>query len=192
MDSTTTMSKWVGVSIPQSMDHANAKEKRFNLWAEKVSYVKYLDMEMRWIAGSENDFADLLSRLAEQIGKAVRERDEEPRVHWSSCDAEDGVEWGTPRVHNMSRMLKVEEKKEHNDAPRGYEAVHLSMSKEEWTSVAEAYYDDMSMIQSVKVSDIYRCTCNGGTGVSAEIRMRVQPWIGRRYFQCSLRDQTGR
>ena len=143
MDSTTTMSKWVGVSIPQSMDHANAKEKRFNSWAVKVSYVKYMDMEMRWIAGSGNDFADLLSRLAEQIGKAVRERDEEPRVHWSSCDAKDGVEWGTPRVHNMRRMLKVEEKKEHDDASRGYEAVHFSMSKEEWTSVAEAYYDGM-------------------------------------------------
>ena len=56
------------------------------------------------------------------------------------------------------------------------------MSTGEWTSVAEAYYDDMSMIQSVKVSDIYRCTCNGGAGVSAEIRMKVQPWIGRRYF----------
>lgn len=26
----------------------------------------------------------MLSRLAEQIGKAVRERDEKPRVHWSS------------------------------------------------------------------------------------------------------------
>jgi hypothetical protein len=183
MDSTTAMSKWVGVSIPQSVDHANAKEKRFNSWAEKVSYVKYMDMEMRWIAGSANDFADLLSRLAEQIGKAVRERDEEPRVHWSSCDdTEDGVGWGTPRVHNMNRMVKVKEKKENNEAPKGYEAVHLSMSTGEWMSVEEAYYDDVLMIQSVKVSDIYRCTCNGGAGVSAEIRMKVQPWRGRRDF----------
>ena len=182
MDSTTAMSKWVGVSIPQSIDHANAKEKRFNSWAEKISYVKYMNMEMRWIAGSANDFADLLSRLAEQIGKAVRERDIVPRVHWSSVDTEDAEEWGTPRIHNMCRMLKVGEKKEQNDAPKGYEAVHLSMSSEEWKSVAEAYYDDMSMIQSVKVSDIYRCTCNDGAGVSAEIRMKVQPWIGRRYF----------
>ena len=169
------MSKWVGVSIPQSIDHANAKEKRFNSWAEKISYVKYMNMEMRWIAGSANDFADLLSRLAEQIGKAVRERDIVPRVHWSSVDTEDAEEWGTPRIHNMCRMLKVGEKKEQNDAPKGYEAVHLSMSSEEWKSVAEAYYDDMSMIQSVKVSDIYRCTCNDGAGVSAEIRMKVQP-----------------
>ena len=51
------------------------KEKR----AEKVLYVKYLDMEMRWIAGSANDFADLLSRLVEQIGKAARERERETR-----------------------------------------------------------------------------------------------------------------
>ena len=46
MDSTTAMSKWVGVSIPQPIDRANAKEKRFNSWAEKVSYVKYVDMEV--------------------------------------------------------------------------------------------------------------------------------------------------
>ena len=46
--------------------------------------------------------------------------------------------------------------------------------------MAEAYYDDMSMIQSVKVSDIYRYTCNGGTGGTTEIRIKVQPWIGRR------------
>ena len=182
MDSSTAMSKLVGVSIPQSIDHENAKEKRFNSWAEKVSCVKYIDMEMRWIAGSANDFASLLSRVAEQIGKAVRERDEEPRVHWSACDAAEGVGSGTPRVHNMSRVLKVEGKKEHNNAPRGYEAVHLSMSKEEWASVAEAYYADMSMIQSVKAGGMYRRTCNGGAGVSAETRMKVQPWIGRRCF----------
>ena len=59
------------MSIPRSTDHANAKEKKFNSWAEKVSYVKYMDMEMRWIARSANDFANLLSRPAEQIGKAV-------------------------------------------------------------------------------------------------------------------------
>ena len=93
---TTSMSKWVGVSIPQSIDHAKAKEKRFISWAENVSYVKHMDMEMRLIASSANGFADLLSRLAEQIGKVERERDEEPRVHWSSCDAKDEGGWGHP------------------------------------------------------------------------------------------------
>ena len=29
MDSTTAMSKWIGVSVPQAIDHANAKTKRF-------------------------------------------------------------------------------------------------------------------------------------------------------------------
>ena len=65
-------------------------------------------------------------------------------------------------MHDTSRMLKVEEKEEQNEAPKGYVTVHLSMSAEEWRSVAEAYYDDDPKIQSIKVSDIYRCTCNGG------------------------------
>ena len=40
MDSTTAMSKWIGVSVPQAIDHANAKEKRFLSCAEKISYVR--------------------------------------------------------------------------------------------------------------------------------------------------------
>ena len=67
--------------MPQAIDHANAKEKRFLSWAEKISYVRRIKMELRWIAGSTNDFADLLSRLAEQIGKAVRDREMMPLFH---------------------------------------------------------------------------------------------------------------
>ena len=169
MDSTTAMSKWIGVSVPQEIDHANAKEKRFLSWAEKISYVRHMKMEMRWIAGSANDFADLLSRLAEQIGKAVREREM------------------MPNFHAMTRMKKVKEDEEDGGeaprgVPKGYEAAHLSLTEEEWQSVAEAYYDDESTIQSVKVSDLYRCVCDSGEGVSSEIQMKVAPWIGRRYF----------
>jgi hypothetical protein len=169
MDSTTAMSKWIGVSVPQAIDHANAKEKRFLSWAEKISYVRHMKMEMRWIAGSANDFADLLSRLAEQIGKAVREREM------------------MPHFHSIKRMTKVKDDekdggKESQGVPKGYEAVHLSLAEEEWQSVAEAYYDDDSTVQSVKVSDLYRCVCDGGEGVSSEIQMKVAPWIGRRFF----------
>ena len=69
------MSKWIGVSVPKAIDHANAKENRFLSWAEKISYVRHMKMEMQWSTGPANDFADLLSRLAEQIGKVVRERE---------------------------------------------------------------------------------------------------------------------
>ena len=67
MDSTTALSKWMGVSVPSEIDHANAKEKRFLGWSEKVSYVRWMKFDMRWIPGSANDFADLLSRLSERI-----------------------------------------------------------------------------------------------------------------------------
>ena len=67
---------------------------------------------------------------------------------------------------------------------RGYEAVHHDLSLEEggWQSIAEAYYEDESTVHSVKVSDLYRCVCDGGEGVSSEIQMKVALWIGRRFF----------
>ena len=88
--------------MPQAIDHANAKEKRFLSWAEKMSYVRHMKMEMRyrWIAGSANDFADLLSRLAEQIGKAVRERET------------------MPHFHAMTRMTKIKEDEKGIDEER--------------------------------------------------------------------------
>ena len=84
-----------------------------------------MKMETRWIAGSGNDFADLLASLAEQIGKAVREREM------------------MPHFHPMTRMTKIKEegKKDgkQQGVPKGYEAVHLSLMEEECQSVAEAY-----------------------------------------------------
>ena len=132
MDSTTAMSKWIDGSVPQAIDHANAKEKRFLLWAEKISYVRHVKMEMRWIAGSANGFANLLSRLAEQIGKAVRDREM------------------MPHFHAMTRMTKVKEDGKEDGkqqgVPKGYEAVSLSLSEEEWQSVAEEIQIDYMSI----------------------------------------------
>ena len=129
-------------------------------------------MEMRWVAGSANDFADLLSRLAEQIGKAVREREM------------------MPHFHPMARMTKIKEDGKEDGkqqgVPKGYEAVHLSLVELEWQSVAEAYYEDESAVHSVKVSNLYRCVCDKGEGVSSEIQMKVAPWIERRFFSIRL------
>jgi hypothetical protein len=52
MDSTAAVAKWAGVTVPAAIDHANAKEKRFLSWAEKVSYVRYMNLDMKWIPGS--------------------------------------------------------------------------------------------------------------------------------------------
>ena len=104
---------------------------------------------------------DLLSRLVEQIGKAVREREM------------------MPHFHPMTRMTKIKEdgKKDgkHQGVPKGYEAVYLSLVEEKWQSVAEAYYVDASTVHSVKVSDLYRCVCDKGEGVSSEIQMKAAP-----------------
>ena len=72
MDSATATSTWMGISIPSHVDHANAKELRFPSWAEKIAYVQWMGLDMRWIPGSANDFADLLSRMAAKIGEATR------------------------------------------------------------------------------------------------------------------------
>ena len=54
---------------------------RFLSWAEKVSYVRYMNLDMKWIPGSANDFADLLSRMAERIGEAVKQREGIPMMY---------------------------------------------------------------------------------------------------------------
>ena len=53
--------------------------------------------------------------------------------------------------------------------------------------MVEACYEDESTIHSVKVSDLYRCVCDKGEGVSSKIQMKVAPWIGRRFSQHKAR-----
>lgn len=154
MDSTTAVSKWVGVSVPSMLDHACAKEKRFLGWAEKVAYVAWMDFDMRWIPGSANDFADLLSRSADKLRQCLEER--------SASVME------TARVHHYGK--------------EGYEESHLVLGADDWAEVRRAYLEDEGTIQSVMMSDLYRCVCMDGEGVSPEMRIKVGPWVGRRYF----------
>ena len=163
MDSTTAVAKWAGVTVPAAIDHANAKEKRFLSWAEKVSYVRYMNLAMKWIPGSTNDFADLLSRMADRIGEAVKQRE------------------NVPMMYALGKSVETE-KEEGDGTPAGYTAVHLALSTEEWQSVAEAYYSDEGRVQSVRVSELYRTVSDNGAGVSSEMAMKITPWIGRRYF----------
>ena len=43
--------KWMSVSIPSHVDHANATELRFLSWADKIAYVAWMQFDMRWIPG---------------------------------------------------------------------------------------------------------------------------------------------
>jgi hypothetical protein len=155
MDSTTGVAKWASVSVPGHIDHACAKEKRFLGWAEKVAYTKWMDLDMRWIPGSANDFADLLSRMADKLHSCIEER-------------EGGQFIPTARVLFT--------------APSAYETSDMMLGELGWEEVRRAYLADTGLVQSVRISDIYRCVCMEGDGVSSEMRIKIEPWVGRRYF----------
>jgi hypothetical protein len=171
MDSSTATAQWTGVGIPAAIDHASAKALRFLGWAEKIEYVRWMGLDMRWIPGQANDFADLLSRCADLIKRSAAEMAE------------------TPRLFPMMRMKyhrdsAVGEQGEGNHgAPEGYEAVHLGLSPEEWREVERAYLADDDKVQGVAMSDLFRGVVMEGEGVSAETMIRIRPWIGRRYFR---------
>jgi hypothetical protein len=74
MDSSTALSKWMNVDVPGSIDFCNAKELRFRAWAEQVGYVKYMNFCMKFIPGLCNDWADLLSRVAEKLATVAEEQ----------------------------------------------------------------------------------------------------------------------
>ena len=113
VDSTTAVAKWAGLTVPAAIDHANAKEKRFLSWAEKVSYVRYINLDMKWIPGSANDFADLLSTMVERIEEAVKQRE------------------GIPMMHPLGKSVDID-KEESDGTPAGYTALHLALSTEGW------------------------------------------------------------
>ena len=164
MDSTVGVAKWIGMAVPGHIDHASAKEKRFLAWAEKVAYVKWLTIDMRWIPGSDNDFADLLSRMAIKLRTCIDERR------------------GAPQMRPMQRMTYHTNSGAGEDVMQQYEMVHLGMTQEDWEEVRRAYLADNTVHQSVRMSDLYRCATMDGEGVDPEIVIKVKPWVGRRYF----------
>ena len=113
MDSTATVAKWAGVTVPAAIGHANAKETRFLSWAEKVAYVRYMNLDMKWVLGSADEFVDLLSRMTERIGEAVKQRE------------------NVPMVCPLGKLANTE-KEESGVTQAGYAAVHLALSAKEW------------------------------------------------------------
>ena len=137
MDSTVATKRWMSISVPSHIDHANAKELRFLSWAVKIAYVGWMKFDMRWIPGSANDFGDLLSRMAEKI-------------HESAALHGD-------RLVGMS-PISVSTKGDGGNA--GYDMVHLTLPDEGWCEFERAYQEDGAEIQSVSVANLYRCTTN--------------------------------
>jgi site-specific DNA-cytosine methylase len=180
MDSSTATAQWTGVGIPGVIDHASAKAQRFQGWAEKIQYVQWMDLDMKWIPGHANDFADLLSRCADLIKKSAKELD------------------GLPKVFPMMRMkyhrdgLVGEQGPGTHGAPEGFEAVHLALSEEDWEEVTRAFLADNDKVQGVSVSDLFRAVTMDGEGVSAETMIRIRPWVGRRYFEIAPPGAGGR
>ena len=75
MDSSTAVSQWLNITVPGSIDFCNFKELRFQCWEDKVDFVRYMNMYMAWVPGGVNDWADLLSRIAEKLAAAAMERE---------------------------------------------------------------------------------------------------------------------
>ena len=79
MDSTTALKKWMSIDIPTRIDHCSAKEMRFRSWADNVAYVRHMNIHMAWWPGGVNDWADLLSRIADKLAVCAEAREEEIR-----------------------------------------------------------------------------------------------------------------
>ena len=66
-DSTTALSQWSKVSLPDGvLEHLSAKARRFHGWADKVAYTRYWPMCTRHLPGDQNDISHILSHLGEQ------------------------------------------------------------------------------------------------------------------------------
>ena len=160
IDSTVATKKWMSISVPSHLDHANAKELGFLSWADKIAYVEWMKFDMRWVPGSANDFGDLLSRMAEKIHEAA------------------ALYMYGDRLAGMSPLTVSTE----GSAKGQYDVTHLTLQQGGWDELEQAYLSNTGVIQSVSVADLYKCVCQGAEGVSSEIAMKVQPWVERIYF----------
>ena len=61
-------------------------------------------------------------------------------------------------------------------------ARHLLLNKEECNEVNRAMSEDNEKVHNVQMKDIYRCVMTPEETIPAEIRNKVEPWVGRMYF----------
>ena len=74
MDNSTATKQWIDMQNPGIIDFAGPKEMRFLGWAEKMSFTRELPMDVSFIPGNMNSFADLVSRIADKLGEAARRK----------------------------------------------------------------------------------------------------------------------
>ena len=163
MDSTTAIARWFSVQITGEIDFCSAKEMRFRSWAEKVSYVKCIMMHLGFCPLGLNNWSDLLSRIADKLQACVDERDARIREI---------------KIAPMTRMSyhtgKSDARQAAGAALTGYEVNHLQLNRDDWKAVIDAYINDDTTIQNVKISNMYKCTVQGGAGVAATVQMTVK------------------
>ena len=169
MDSTTAASQWLSITAPGPIDFCNAKEMRFRSWAEKVGWVRHMNMFMNWWLGGINDWSDLLSRIADNVAECAAERD---RTRALMPMHRHSYHVGEPGAEEADGC----------GIPSGYSMEHLALEADGWKKVAEAYLADNTRMQGVKMSDVYRMVTMGGEGVDAGIHAKVRTWVGTMMF----------
>ena len=80
MNSSTAVSQWLNITVPGNIDFRNAKALKFRCWVDKVKFVRYMNMYLAWAPGGVNDWADLLSRIAEKLAAAAMERERQRKM----------------------------------------------------------------------------------------------------------------
>lgn len=158
----------MSITVPGSIDFCSAKEMRFRSWAEKVGYVRYMRIYMNWWPGGVNDWADLLSRIADKLAECAEERERLAMVM-------------PLQVHSYHTGHRTREKE--SGVPSGYRVEHLNLSEDGWEEVHRAYLEDTeSKVQGTKLSDVYRVVTMGGEGVDPGVQANIRPWAGKRMF----------
>lgn len=114
--------------MPGPIDFSSAKEMRFRGWAEKVGFVKYMNMYMALTPGGVNDWSDLLSRIAGKLAECAAERERLAAVMPMT-------------VHSYHTGHKEAEATD-EEVPEGYGIGHLKLDADDWDTVADAYLQD--------------------------------------------------
>ena len=166
LDNTTATKKWMDMHEPTMIQHAGAKEMRILGWAERVAFIGQLPVHTSYCPGELNSFADLVSRIAHILGEIADRR-------------KDTVEEYT--AHHVD-LPTFRGRAKNEDLPDGYMARHLLLNKEECNEVNRAMSEDKEKVHSVQMKDIYRCVMTPEETIPAEIRNKVEPWVGRMYF----------
>jgi len=173
LDSTTALSKLMGIDVPTQIDHCCAKEMRFRSWADKIAFVRHMNIYMAWWPGGVNDWADLLSRIADKLAKCAEERSEQERA---------GV---MLPMHRHTYHPPAAEVAEGVGVPEGYTASHLGLRAplaEKWAEIRRAQLEDKTMVAGVTVGDIASVVLDGGADMNAGMRQNILPWCGKRFF----------